>query len=68
MPQKVTFLVGELEGPLAKRLEETGETPSRYLRRLVAADLGKKPPAMRGQVANLRQYAKKPKAKRRVRQ
>lgn len=59
MPQKITFLVGDLEAALDKRLSATGETPSRYLRRLMAADLGAEPPEMRGQVANLRQYAAK---------
>jgi hypothetical protein len=60
---KLTFRPGNLAGALAKRLAATGETPSRYLRRVVAADLGQKEPEMRGQVANLKQYAKKKRSK-----
>jgi hypothetical protein len=67
MPQKITFLVGDMEAALASRLAATGETPSRYLRRIVAADLGRDPPEMRGQVANLRQYAAKRTKKRKGR-
>ena len=57
--EKLTFRPGDLAWALAKKLAATGETPSRYLRRIVAADLGQAEPEMRGQVANLKQYAKK---------
>ena len=56
---RITFRPGDLAGALAKKLAATGETQSRYLRRIVACDLGQAEPEMRGQVANLKQYAKK---------
>lgn len=62
IPDKITFRLGDLAGPMSARIERTQETPSEYLRRVVAADLGVVPPEMRGQVANLKQFAstKKP--------
>ncbi len=47
LPDKITFRPGSLAGPLAKRLQETGETPSDYLRRLISEDCGKPLPEMR---------------------
>lgn len=44
---KVSFRLGPLAKPLARKLERTGETLSEYLRRLIAKDLGVKPPDMR---------------------
>ena len=58
IPEKWTFRLGELRPAVESRLDETGEKPSAYLRRLIAADCGVEPPKMRGNVAYLRQYAK----------
>ena len=58
IPKKMTFRPGDLAGPMENRIKETQETPSKYVRRLIAADLGVKAPEMRGNVANLKQYAK----------
>ena len=54
IPEKITFRPGNLAGAMEKKLAETGETPSAYLRRLTAADLGKKPPAMDGHIKTLK--------------
>ena len=53
---RITFRPGDLSKPLAARLAKLGLTASQYLRGLLAADLRRKPPAMRGQVQNLKQY------------
>lgn len=67
-PDRVDFRPGELAGPMEARMAELGGeeplTPSSYLRRLIAADCGVQEPEMRGNVAYLRQYAKKKKARR----
>ena len=66
IPEKLTFRPGNLAGPMGDRITETGETPSAYLRRVVAADLGTETPEMRGNLATLKQFAtKKSKPKRR---
>jgi len=67
IPDKITFRPGNLAGPMGERITETGETPSAYLRRVVAADLGTEPPEMRGNLATLKQFtSKEPKPKRRT--
>ena len=67
IPEKITFRPGNLAGPMGDRITETGETPSEYIRRVVAADLGTEPPEMRGNLATLKQFApKKAKPKRRT--
>ena len=65
IPAKISFRPGDLAGPMGERIGETGETPSAYLRRVVAADLGADPPEMRGNLATLKQFASKRKPKRR---
>lgn len=67
IPEKITFRPGNLAGPMGERITETGETPSAYLRRVVAADLGTETPEMRGNLATLKQFAN-PKKKRAKRQ
>ena len=54
IPEKITFRPGNLAGAMAKRLAETSETPSAYLRRLTADDLGCEPPAMDGHIKTLK--------------
>lgn len=63
IPEKISFRPGDLAGPMAERIEATQETPSEYLRRVVAADLGVEAPEMRGNVAFLKQFAKPKKRK-----
>lgn len=65
IPDKISFRPGNLAGPMAERITETGETPSEYLRRVVASDIGIDTPEMRGNLATLRQFApKKPKRRK----
>jgi hypothetical protein len=54
IPEKISFRPGSLAGPMARKLDETGETPSVYVRRLIAEDCGRKPPAMDGHIKTLR--------------
>lgn len=46
IPDRITFRPGPLAGALGKRLDLTGETPSEYIRRLIADELGVEAPAM----------------------
>ena len=46
MPPKITIVLGPLADPLAERLTETFETPSRFIRRLIAAELNVQAPSM----------------------
>lgn len=46
LPEKISFRPGPLAGPMGKKLQSTGETPSQYLRRLVAEDCDTTPPQM----------------------
>jgi hypothetical protein len=54
IPEKITFRPGNLAGAMGKKLDETGETPSVYVRRLIAEDCGRKPPAMDGHIKTLK--------------
>ena len=65
MTDRITFRPGPLAGALGKRLSLTGETPSQYIRRLVAADLGKPVPDMPEGNPAFRK-AKKPPRKRKA--
>lgn len=47
LPEKLTFRLGTLAGVVAAKLKRTGETPSEYLRRLIATDCGVDPPEMK---------------------
>jgi len=38
LPEKLTFRPGKLAGPMSKKIKKTGETPSAYVRRLIAQD------------------------------
>jgi hypothetical protein len=53
IPEKISFRPGSLAGPMARKLDETGETPSVYVRRLIAEDCGRKPPAMDGHIVTI---------------
>lgn len=64
MTDRITFRPGPLAGALEKKLARTGETSSQYLRRLVAADLGKPVPDMPEGNPAFKKPAKKRKAKR----
>jgi hypothetical protein len=64
IPQKISFRLGELAGPMAAKIAATEETPSEYIRRVVAADLGCDVPEMRGNVAYLKQFAKKKRSRK----
>jgi hypothetical protein len=57
IPEKISFRPGNLAGPMGERITDTGETPSAYMRRVVAADLGTETPEMRGNLATLKQFA-----------
>ena len=46
LPEKISFRPGPLAGPMGRKLKATGETPSEYLRRLVAEDCDKPEPTM----------------------
>lgn len=74
LPERITFRPGSLAGPMAKKLEATGEGPSGYVRRLIAADCGVDAPEMSaGSAANAETAARanaarwEPKKKRRSR-
>lgn len=54
IPEKITFRPGNLAGAMGKKLDASGESPSDYVRRLIAEDLGRKPPAMNGHIKTLR--------------
>jgi len=61
LPEKITFRPGSLAGPMSRKLEETQETPSEYLRRLVAEDCDRKPPKMDGHIKVLKEVNKRKK-------
>lgn len=46
IPDRITFRPGALAGPMAAKLAATGEGPSEYVRRLIAADCDVEPPEM----------------------
>lgn len=46
LPDRITFRPGTLAGPMELRLSATGECPSEYVRRLIAADCGVEAPEM----------------------
>ena len=46
IPEKITFRLGPLAESVSRQLKKTGESPSSYLRRLVADDLGEAAPEM----------------------
>lgn len=47
IPERITIRLGNLRGPLEKRLNRKRCTPSEYVRRLLASDLGVHAPVMR---------------------
>jgi hypothetical protein len=55
---KIQIRLGDLGDPLTLKLLESGEKVARYIRRVIAADLGVECPEMKGQVKNLVQYRK----------
>ncbi len=61
LPEKISFRPGSLAGPMSRKLEETQETPSEYLRRLVAEDCDRKPPKMDGHIKVLKEVNKRKK-------
>lgn len=73
LPDRITFRPGSLAGPMAKKLLATGEGPSEYVRRLIAADCGVEPPEMivgnptMGEQSAAGVAARWPKKKRRTR-
>lgn len=46
LKDKLTIRLGPLAKPLGKRCDQTGETPSELVRRLIADELGVDPPYM----------------------
>ena len=54
IPEKITFRPGNLAGAMGEKLDASGESPSDYVRRLIAEDLGRKPPAMDGHIRTLK--------------
>lgn len=46
IPEKITFRLGALSGPLGKYCDKHGITPSDAVRQAVAAMLGVEPPEM----------------------
>lgn len=61
LPEKITFRPGSLAGPMARKLDATGETPSNYVRRLIAEDCDRKPPKMDGHIKVLKEVNKRKK-------
>lgn len=47
IPERITIRLGNLRGPLEKKLKRKRCTPSEYVRRLLASDLGVHAPVMR---------------------
>jgi hypothetical protein len=58
IPEKITFRPGNLAGAMGKKLDASGESPSDYVRRLIAEDLGRKPPAMDGHIKTIKRVNK----------
>lgn len=54
LPEKITFRPGNLARAMGNKLDASGESPSDYVRRLIAEDLGRKPPAMDGHIKTLK--------------
>lgn len=52
---KLTIRLGPLAPPLAKACDETGETPSEFVRRCIADELGVPPPDMAERAAAARE-------------
>ena len=50
IPDKLTVRVGSLAKPMARKLAQTEESPSQYVRRLIAEDTGARQPKMDGHV------------------
>lgn len=46
LKDKLTIRLGPLAKPLGKRCDQTGETPSELVRRVIADELGVDPPDM----------------------
>lgn len=67
LPDKLSFRPAELAGSIEKKLKETGETPTEYIRRLIAADLGEQVPERKYTVENLKQFATKKSKKKKKR-
>ena len=63
IPEKLTVRLGDLRQPLEAWCDKHASTPSEAVRLAVAKLLGVEPPAMDGNLANLRQN-KKPKRKK----
>jgi hypothetical protein len=61
VPERISFRTGSLKKAMGVRIEQTKETPSEYLRRLVAEDLGIEPPKMVEGNPAFRAAAKNPK-------
>ena len=61
LPDKISFRPGSLAGPMARKLDETGETPSNYVRRLIAEDCDREPPKMDGHIKVLKEVNKRKK-------
>jgi hypothetical protein len=61
IPEKISFRPGNLAGAMGKKLDETGETPSVYVRRLIAEDCDRKPPKMDGHIKVLNEVNKRKK-------
>jgi hypothetical protein len=66
IPEKMTLRLGDLRQPLEDWCNKHNVSPSEAMRTALASMLGVEPPAMDGNLANLKQYAI-PKAKRKVR-
>ena len=58
LPDKITFRPGSLAAPMSRRLQETEEKPSEYIRRLIAEDCGKPAPKMDGHVKTIQKVNK----------
>lgn len=46
LPDRISFRPGNLAGPMELKLAATSETPSEYIRRLIASDCGVDAPEM----------------------
>ena len=66
IPAKVTFRPGPLDKSIARQIKGTGETPSQYLRRLVAEDCGRPVPPMTGYITTILRVNKERRKRSRV--
>ena len=56
-PNNIDLRLGPLGPKIADAIADTDQSPSEWVREAIAEKLGVDPPKMRGNVANLKQFA-----------